>query len=75
MCINRVGIVCPILVSCVGSRGLGLAALVSGGRRVSQWPDVVAVLSFRVERVGGSSCAAVEGGPFSSCWCQVGVWH
>jgi hypothetical protein len=28
--INRVGIVCPLLVSCVGSRGLILAALVSG---------------------------------------------
>jgi hypothetical protein len=28
-CVNRVGIVCPLLVSCVGSRGL--AALVSVG--------------------------------------------
>ena len=46
-CINRVGIVqyVQLLVSCVGSRGLGLAALVSGVGRVSQWSAVVAIPS------------------------------
>jgi len=46
MCINRVGIVRPLLVGCVGSRGLGSAALVSGGGRVSHWSAVVVVWSF-----------------------------
>ena len=36
--INRVDIVCPLLVSCVGSRGLGLAVLVSRGWHCIQ-PD------------------------------------
>jgi hypothetical protein len=66
-CINRVGIVCPLLVCCVGSRGLGLAALVSGGGWVSQWSADVAVWSFRVERGGGRRCAAVKGS-LSLCW-------
>jgi hypothetical protein len=44
-CINHVGIVCPLLVSCVGLRGLGLVALVAGGGRVSQWSAVVAISS------------------------------
>ena len=57
-----------LLVSCVGSRGLGLAALVSGGGRVSKCSAVVAVWSLRVERGGRRRCAAVEGVPFSSCW-------
>ena len=48
--------------------GLGLAELVSGGGRVSQWSAVVAVWSFRVERGGGRKCAAVEGVPLSSGW-------
>ena len=65
ICINRVGIVCPLLVSCVGSRGPGLAALVSGGGRSSQWSAVVTVCSFRVDRGGGCVCVALEGGgPF-----------
>ena len=42
--------------------GLGLAALVSGGGRVSHWSAVVAVWSFRVERGGGRRWTAVEGG-------------
>ena len=69
-CTNRVGIVCLLLVNCVGSRGLGLAALLSGGVWVSKWSAVVAVWSFRAERGGGSRCAAAEGvgDPFSSCW-------
>ena len=40
--------------------GLGIAALVSGGGRVSRWSAVVAVWSFRVGRGGGHRCAAVE---------------
>ena len=58
-----------LLFSCVGSRGLGLAALVSGGGRVSQWSAVVAVWSFQVERGGRRRCAAVEGGSFSVFFC------
>jgi hypothetical protein len=61
-CIDRVGIVCPLLVSCVGSRGLCLAALVSGSGFVAQWSTVVAMWSFRVERGGGRRCAAVGSG-------------
>ena len=56
-----------ILVSCVGSRGLGFAALVSMGGRVSQWSADVAVWSFQVERGGGRRCAAVEGGLSDFC--------
>ena len=64
--INRFGIFCPLLGSCVSSRGPGLTALVSGGGRLSQWSAVVSVWSFRVERVGGRGCVAakVGGGPF-----------
>jgi hypothetical protein len=61
--IKRVGILCPLLVSCVGSRGLSLAAF--GVRRVAgchKWSAVVAVWSFRVDRGGGCRCATVEVG-------------
>ena len=37
--INHVGIVRPLLISCVGSRGLGFAALVSGCHNcLLMWP-------------------------------------
>ena len=76
ICINCVGIVCPLLVSCVGSRGLGLEALVSGGGWVSQWSAVVAVWSFQVERGERCRCAAVVGGfLFFVFVSQGGVWH
>ena len=76
ICTNHVSIVCPLLVSCVGSRGLGLAVLVSGDGQVSQWSAAVAVWSFQVERGGSCRCAAVEWGfLFLALVSQVGVWH
>ena len=75
-CINCFGIVCPLLVSCFGSRGLSLAAF--GIRRVAgchKWSALVAVWSFRVERSGGCRCAVVEGVPFPSCSLQLLFLH
>jgi hypothetical protein len=75
-CINLVSIICPLLVSCVGSSGLGLAVLVSRGGRVSQCSAVKVVLSFQVERSGGRRYVAVEGGSlFFVLVSQVGIWH
>ena len=76
ICINHASIVRPLLVSCVGSRGLGLAALVSGVGPASQLSAVVAVWSFRVVRGVGCRCAAVEGGLSPPRVVESGgVWH